>query len=403
MLSTGVSAAPSLPSARVHARLARAKGNVVVVGMAEELFQTDLLAPLNPLRDYIFPCIAGSELSMGSTLYYSLICTGFYKREIMPSRVLESKGRAFSLIQKALRDPKAAFSTDNCYAVALVVLSACRNGDKAEFQAHLNGLGTLLRQRGGMESFEGNPAMCAAMTWTEITMEKFMLGSSIVRPFRYAIHEEATAAATEALCEIEDVCSVLTELQLSAQEELSIRAENSPAYQARRELFERGTLIHSLLTPEERSNPAATGVGQFMSNCQLSCLFYLTYKLNRYRHEPEKTIAFVHRVSTLLTEHSIGGKRRAQLLVWVFMQECLLHDIKTLWWMVRAARFVRRLSADTVYHLQHALVDSLVAPDVPRSPGEKWLKFGIETLNIPPIRDEAILSIDFGRLKLDPD
>jgi hypothetical protein len=140
----------------------------------ELTFGIEHTAPLNPMRDWVFPLVGDSAAVLHSSLLIGTVNNpSFSQGEKGMNRILIQKGRTIGLINQGLQKDQAAIKDDIMYAVAATAISEDRLRNYDACRTHLAGLKHMIRLRGGIHSliWAGRPSAIAVigrMTYTMI-------------------------------------------------------------------------------------------------------------------------------------------------------------------------------------------------------------------------------------------
>lgn len=335
--------------------------------MPELTFGIEHTAPLNPMRDWVFPQVGVSAAVLHSSLLIGAANNpSFSEGGKGSSRVLIQKGRAISLINQGLQKGEAAIKDDIMYAVAATAISEDRLRNYDACRTHLDGLKQMIRLRGGIHALRKNSALCAALTWAEVSV------SNHAAPLPRTLHSHETSrrADISQLSIAEDryeeqlFCQFLNRLQnVQLSKRRNHVSVDHHALGKTEFLFRKGSPLLAMLgetdtgviTPNSRMNAY---------NCQVACLFYINFMLCEVHDNPHLTAAFLVRLSWLVRQHSRTKVPRASLFVWIFLREIEKHDggegeMDRLDWLIRMVRVARRLSQESVQMLHQALLGSL--------------------------------------------
>lgn len=337
--------------------------------MPELTFDIAHTAPLNPMRDWVFPLIGNSPAVLHSSLLIGAVNNpSFSGGETGSSRILIQKGRTISLINQGLQKGPTGLDDDILYAVAATALSEDRLGNHAACRMHLDGLKHMIRLRGGIPALRKNAALCAALAWVEVSVSNH---AAPLSPWPRSNETPSRAKMTDlSLVEARyeehlfgRFLHRLQRIQLSRRRNPISVNEGDPG---RTEfLFRKGSPLLTMLGESDQDTGVITPTSRINAyNCQIACLLYINSMLCDCHGSPQLTVAFLSQLSSLVREYGRTKVPRASLFVWIFVKEMEKDEgargkMDRLDWLIRMIRVARRLSQESIQMLHRALLESL--------------------------------------------
>ena len=300
-------------------------------------------SPINPSRDWFFPCLTAGLVGFHGALYYSLACQAFSSRATPTTQMLEQRDRLVGFINRALQSPEQMQSDDLMHGLVHMIAVESRLGRLGHqwgWSRQYEGLMRMVEVRGGFEQFSGNVPLAGVLTWAEITLP---------RPARCFRTTDTIARA-----ENDAFINFMTRLLRLAQDRLTLALD--PAISA---LLFSPYLVKALFTPMVLIGDPGSVWGSrkqgINRRSQLASLLYCAHVMCNFRGCPQATLdCLTSFIATLVTASNFNS--RTPLIFFLF-QDAARKDMSRLWWLLRALRVVHRLEPTTTETLHELLLD----------------------------------------------